>query len=99
VRERAALGRSGVAFVTLVLDARGALAARPEVALRGVPLEHDETLLRAATRAAAQVVNGASDAARSRPDDLAAAVRLAVRKAIELRTRSKPVVQVLVARV
>lgn len=99
IRERAALGRSGAAFVTVVLDARGAVAARPEVALRGLPLARDEALLRAASRAAAQAVAGASDVVRSRPDDLAGAVRLAVRKAIELRTRHKPIVQVLLTRV
>lgn len=99
LRERAALGRSGAAFVTVVLDARGAVAARPEVALRGLPLARDEALLRAAARAAAQAVAGASDIVRARPDDLAGIVRLAVRKAIELRTRHKPVVQVLLTRV
>jgi ribonuclease J len=99
IKERAALGRSGVAFVTVVLDGRGAVAARPEVALRGLPLARDEALLRAAGRAAAQAVAGASDVVRARPDDLAGAVRLAVRKVIETRTRHKPVVQVLLSRV
>lgn len=99
LRERAQLGRYGTAFVTLVLDARGALAARPEVALRGLPLSRDETLLRAAARAAAQAVASASEVARARPDDLAGIVRLAVRKTIEGRTRHKPLVQVLLSRV
>ncbi len=99
VRERAALGRSGAAFVTIVLDARGALATRPEVALRGLPLARDEQLLRAAGRAAAQAVAAASDFTRGRQDDLEGAVRLAVRKVIETRTRHRPIVQVLVTRV
>ena len=99
LRERAALGRSGAAFVTLVLDVRGALAARPEVALKGLPSARDENLLRAAARAAAQAVAAASDVARGRPDDLSDAVRLAVRKAIEVRTRHRPIVQVLITRV
>jgi ribonuclease J len=99
VRERAALGRSGAAFVTVVLDARGALATRPEVALRGLPFARDEQLLRAAARAAAQAVTAASDFTRGRQDDLEGAVRLAVRKVIETRTRHRPIVQVLITRV
>jgi ribonuclease J len=99
LRERAALGRSGAAFVTVALDSRGAVAGRPEVALRGLPHAHDEALLRAASKAAAQAVAAASEPLRARPDDLSEAVRLAVRKAIEVRTRHKPIVQVLLTRV
>ena len=99
VRERAALGRSGAAFVTVVLDGRGALATRPEVALRGLPLARDEALLRAAARGAAQAVTAASDFTRGRQEDLSDAVRLAVRKVIEHRTRHRPIVQVLITRV
>lgn len=99
LRERAALARAGTAFVSVVLDARGAVVARPEVALRGVPLARDEAVIRAAARAAAQAIAGASEPVRARPDDLAGVVRLAVRKAIEQRTRHRPVVQVLLARV
>jgi len=99
LRERAAIARSGAAFVTVVLDARGAVAARPEVALKGLPFARDEALLRAAGRAAAQAIAAASEPTRARPDDLADVVRLAVRKAIELRTRHKPIVQVLITRV
>jgi ribonuclease J len=99
LRERSALARAGAAFVTIVLDARGAVAARPEVSMRGVPYGRDEALLRAAARAATQAVAAASDFVRARPEDLGEAVRLAVRKAIENRTRHKPVVQVLLSRV
>jgi ribonuclease J len=99
VRERAALGRSGAAFVTVALDGRGALAGRPEVALRGLPFARDESLLRAAARGAAQAIAAASDFTRGRQDDLSDAVRLAVRKVIENRTRHRPIVQVLITRV
>ncbi|MEZ4294464.1 MAG: ribonuclease J [Polyangiaceae bacterium] len=99
LRERAALARAGVAFVTMVLDSRGGVASRPEVALRGVPLARDEAVLRAAARAAVQAVNSASPGVRARSEDLSDVVRLAVRRAIEARTRHRPVVQVLFARV
>ena len=99
LRERAALGRTGVAFVSVALDARGAVAARPEVVTRGVPYGREEALIRAASRAAVQSIAQANEALRARPDDLAEVVRLAVRKAIELRTKHKPIVQVLFTRV
>ena len=99
LRERAALGRAGVVLVSVALDARGAPAARPEIATRGVPHGRDEQLLRAAGRAAVQSIAQASEPLRARPDDLAEVVRLAVRKAIEQRTRHKPIVQVLFTRV
>jgi len=78
---------------------RGAAAARPEVALRGLPFSRDEGLLRAASRAAAQAIAAASEHVRGRPEDLSDVVRLAVRKTIEQRTRHKPIVQVLITRV
>src|SRR5262249_35293549 len=93
LRERAQLARAGSAFVTRVLGGGGAGAARPEVALRGVPYARDEALLRAAARGAVQAGAAASASARARPDDLSEAVRLSVRKAIETRTRHKPIVQ------
>ncbi|MBK8253576.1 MAG: ribonuclease J [Polyangiaceae bacterium] len=99
IRERAALGRAGAAFVTVPLDARGAVASRPEVAMRGLPLSRDETLLRAAARAASQAITSASPNVRARSDDLADVVRLAVRKVIEQRTRHRPIVTVLFTRV
>lgn len=99
LRERAALGRAGCAFVTVVLDARGAPAARPEVVMRGVPHGREEALLRAASRAAAQAIASASEPVRARPDDLAEVVRLAVRRAIDQKTRHRPIVQVVLTRV
>jgi mRNA degradation ribonuclease J1/J2 len=67
--------------------------------MRGVPHGRDEALVRAAQRAATQAIASASDPVRARPDDLAEVVRLAVRKAIEQRTRQKPIVQVLLTKV
>lgn len=99
LRERAALGRSGCAFVSIALDARGSAIGRPEVALRGVPNGRDEAILRAASKAASQAIATASDPVRARPEDLSEVVRLAVRRAIEARTRQRPIVQVLVTRV
>ena len=67
--------------------------------MRGVPHGREEALLRAASRAAAQAIASASEPVRARPDDLAEVVRLAVRRAIDQKTRHRPIVQVLLTRV
>jgi ribonuclease J len=98
LRERAQLGRGGVAFVSVLLDARGQVVGTPQVVSRGV-LEPAfagvaRNVAAAATRAIAELDP------RSRGDDDAAAdaVRLAARRAIESHTGRRPTVLVAVSR-
>lgn len=98
LRERAALGRGGVAFVTLVLDAHGAVAAPPQVVAHGVAGEAHAAALKAAARAVAQAVGEADPRARRRDADLIELARLAARRAIEAKTGRRPLVTVALTR-
>lgn len=98
LRERGLLGRAGVVFVSAVLDEHGRSAAPPQVTLRGVPFARDNGLVRAASRAADQAISEAIDEGHRREEDLASSVRLSVRRAIEARTRQRPLVLVSITR-
>jgi ribonuclease J len=100
LRERASLGRAGVVHVTVVIDGDGRLESPPIVTSRGVIGERDQP---SAFRAAARAVTEALEARpwrSGRPDDtsLAEVARLAVRRALEAQTGSRPIALVTVVR-
>ncbi|EYF01355.1 ribonuclease J [Chondromyces apiculatus] len=97
LRERAQIGRSGVAFVSLVIDAHGALAADPQVVAQGVVDPSQSGALRAAARAVAQAITDA-DPRRRRDTDLIELARLAARRAIDAKTGRRPFVTVSLTR-
>ena len=99
LRERALLGRSGIVFVALVLDAHGAIAAPPQVLAQGVVGDAMNGALRAAARAVAQAVDDAEPRQRRRDTDLIEVARLATRRAIEAKTGRRPLVTVALTRV
>lgn len=99
LKERAQLGRSGMLVVSLLLDKRGGLAAPPQVTERGVLDPEDEAeVLRIASKAAEQSVLLSDPRTRLRDDEIAEAVRLATRRAIEMETGRRPLVAVLLTR-
>jgi ribonuclease J len=98
LRERAQIGRAGVLFVALVVDAQGAVAAPPQVMAQGVTGEALAGMLKAAARAVAQAVAEADPRQRRRDPDLVDLARLAARRAIEARTGRRPVVAVALTR-
>jgi ribonuclease J len=98
LRERAQLGRGGVAFVSVVLDARGAMVGSPQVVSRGVLEPSFAAVARKVELAVTRAV--AEGDARSRSDDdaLADLVRLTARRAFESHTGRRPIVLVAVSR-
>jgi len=98
LRERAQLGRGGVAFVSLVLGRKGELAATPVLQSRGVLEPSFAGVARKVGLAVARAVEDAD--ARTRADDGAVAevARLAARRAIESHTGRRPLVVVSVSR-
>lgn len=98
LRERANLGRSGVAFVSLVLDPHGALAAPPQVLARGVAAELETGALKAAARAVAQALNDCDPRARRRDNDVIELARLAARRTLEAKLGRRPLVTVALTR-
>jgi ribonuclease J len=94
LRERAQLGRAGVAVVSLTLDARGLCVGAPQVVSRGV---FEPALASAARKVALAVTRALTDVdARSRANDdaIADVARLAARRAIEAHTGRRPMVLV-----
>ena len=101
IRERAQLGRSGVAMVSLVLDRRGAVAAPPRVVQRGV-IDQEEgasEVMRAAALAVSRAVTDADGRTRSSDEGMTEVVRLAARRVIEAKTGRRPIVVVALSRV
>jgi ribonuclease J len=98
IRERAQLGRKGIAFVSLLIDRRGYLAAPPKVVERGVLDPIDDGVLRAAAKAVEQAVMDCDSRTRAKDEDLTDIVRLATRRAIESRTGRRPMVAVALTR-
>lgn len=98
IRERAQLGRAGIAFVSLMLDRNGTVAAPPKVVERGVLDPDDDGVLKAAARAVELAVAECDGKTRSRDDDLMEVVRLATRRIIESRTGRRPLVAVALTR-
>lgn len=98
IRERAQLGRMGIAFVSLMLDRSGTVAAPPKIVERGVLDPDDDAVLKAASRAVELAVSECDAKTRSRDDDLMEVVRLATRRIIESRTGRRPLVAVALTR-
>jgi ribonuclease J len=99
LRERAQLGRCGVAFVSVLLDRRGALVNTPQVSARGVVDLSLTSALRKAAGAVARAISESDARTRATDSDLSDLVRLAARRAIESLTGRRPVVVVTVSRV
>ncbi|MFT3766756.1 MAG: ribonuclease J [Minicystis sp.] len=98
LRDRAQLGRGGVACVSLVLDKRGALVTAPELASRGVLEPSFQGVARKVQAAVAQAVGNCDARARNDDDAIADVARLAARRAIESHTGRRPMVIVTVSR-
>jgi ribonuclease J len=98
IRERAQLGRAGIAFVSLAVDKRGALAAPPKVVERGVLDPFDDAVLKSAAKAVEQAVAECDSRIRAKDEELADVVRLATRRAIESHTGRRPMVAVALTR-
>lgn len=96
INERRRISAYGQISVAVALDAKGRLAAEPEVRIQGVPVEEDrEDFLDEARDAAGEAAgSGERDEARLRE-----AIRLAVRRKAAEWTGKKPIVDVLLLRV
>jgi ribonuclease J len=100
LREREALGRTGIAIVTLVVDSRGQLISPPVLSTRGVLDEgEDKDLMRAATIEIAQALSGRPFASE-RPSDeqLIEVAQRAVRRNLDGISGRRPVAVVHVVR-
>jgi ribonuclease J len=98
LEERRSLARGGSLFVSLVVDARGRLAAPPIVVGRGIAGDDQEPS--AFRFVAVKVAKACAECAASASDDAIAEVaRLTARRAIEAKTGKKPVTLVSVTRV
>ncbi|APR83043.1 Ribonuclease J2 (endoribonuclease in RNA processing) [Minicystis rosea] len=98
LRERAQLGRGGVACVSLVLDRRGALVTAPEIQSRGVLEPQVTGIARKVQLAVTQAIGNTSTQTRNDDDAVADVARLAARRAIEAHTGRRPMVIVTVSR-
>lgn len=98
LRDRARIGRAGMAVVAVVLDAVGALRARPQLVSRGVLDPGDEATVHAVEEAVTRAVTEVAARQVAGADDLAETVRLAARRTIESRTGRRAVVAVVVTR-
>jgi ribonuclease J len=101
LRERAQLGRSGVVFVSVTLDARGKVVGAPQVVSRGVLEPSLAGVARKVSLAVARAVGDRDPGQRgpSHEDDaIAELARLVARRAIESGTGRRPLVLVAVSR-
>jgi ribonuclease J len=98
LRERAQLGRGGVACVSLVLDRRGTLVASPQIGSRGVLEPSLSGIARKVQLAVTQAVEGCDARTRSDDDAIADVARLAARRSIEAHSGRRPTVLVTVSR-
>jgi ribonuclease J len=98
LRERAQLGRGGVATVAVVLDRTGELPAPPSITAMGVLGELDVDVLRSAEKAVARELAATSHDVRRRDDRVTEVARLAARRTIEAEIGQRPVVLVHVTR-
>jgi ribonuclease J len=96
LRERARIGRAGVAMVSVVLDRHGALAAPPRLTAQGVLDPSDGEVPRAVEKAVARALEAAGHGRSD--DELAEIARLAARRTIEAQTGRRPIVSALVTR-
>lgn len=98
LRDRAMIARVGVAFVSVVIDPRGEIAAAPQIVARGISEPAEAGLYRAASKAVARAVTESSARARSSDAELMDVARLAARRAIEAQTGKRPIVTVALTR-
>jgi ribonuclease J len=100
LREREALGRAGIAVVTVTVDARGQLLAAPVVSTRGVLDEGEDTdLLRAAAVEVGKALDGRPfHAERPTDEQIVEVAQRAVRRNLDGITGSRPVTVVHVVR-
>jgi ribonuclease J len=101
IRERAAIGRSGIVFVAVVLDRRGSIQSPPRLSQYGV-VDHAEgasDVLRAAAIAVSRAITDADPRLRTQDESLSDICRLAARRTIEHKTGRRPIVIVSISRV
>ena len=98
LRERAQLGRGGVAFVSLLVDARGLVSGTPQVVTRGVLEPSFAGVARKVALAVTRAVADCDSRTRADDDALADAVRLVARRTIESHTGRRPLVLVALSR-
>jgi ribonuclease J len=98
LRERAQLGRGGVAFVSIVLDRRGMLSGTPQVVSRGVFDPAFAGIGRKVQTAVARAVSDCDPRARADDDAIADIARIAARRAIEASAGRRPTILVAVTR-
>lgn len=98
IRERGQLGRGGVAFVSLRLDARHALVGAPQVVSRGVLDPSFAGVARKVELAVTRALEECGARVRADDDALADVARLAARRTIEAHTGRRPIVLVAVSR-
>lgn len=98
IKERAQLGRGGVAFVSVHVDKRGALAHPPQVMSRGVLDPDDAGVSRKVELAVARAVTDAPTRARGDDEALSDTVRLAARRAFESHAHRRPTILVALSR-
>jgi ribonuclease J len=98
IRERAQLGRGGVAFVSVVLDRRGMLSGAPQVVSRGVLDPSLAGIARKVQAAVTRAVNECDPRARADDDAIADIARLAARRTLESSTGRRPTILVAVSR-
>jgi len=100
LRERARMAYNGAVAVTLVMNAKGALAAKPQLTFHGVYDEDlDEAQIADVREALDQALKGLGNAERKDDDAVAEAVRIAVRRSVKRDLEKKPVTTVHVVRI
>ena len=101
VRERRKISQVGIAFVTVVLDNKGALACDPDIALDGVPEvdSYGESMEDVALDAIEGALKSIPRGRRRDPDLVGEAVRRATRSALGNAWGKRPIVKVVVSQV
>jgi ribonuclease J len=91
VPERRRLSFSGVVTVSLALDAKGEIAADPQVSFSGLPAAFGaDTTVELIADAIADVLDGLPRAKRRDPDSVAKAIERAIRSEIQHAWGKKP---------
>ncbi|CCQ73861.1 ribonuclease J [Magnetospira sp. QH-2] len=90
---------NGSALVTVVLDAKGHLAAEPQVSVQGLIEAGERDLLEEACAAAAGAVNEVPRSCLKNDDEVGDAVKVAVRRVFRNAIGKKPTMQVHLVRI
>lgn len=100
LRTRHRLGFAGSAVATVVVDRKGRLAADPKLTVHGLlDGDADEAARDAFIAVIVEAVDGLSPAARRDDDEIADAVRVAVRRAFRQAFGKRPVTDIHVVRI